>query len=49
MNNSDRSHDLTFLFDKDESLLSVLTVVFIFEFQNRKSKESSSSVLTCFS
>ena len=39
MNNSDRSHDLTFLFDKDESLLSVLTVVFIFEFQNRKSKE----------
>ena len=30
MNNSDRSHDLTFLFDKEESLLSVLTIVFIF-------------------
>ena len=39
MNNSDRSHDLTFLFDKEESLLSVLTIVIIFEFHNRKSKE----------
>ena len=39
MNNSDRSHDLTFLFDKEESLLSDLTIVFIFEFHNRKSKE----------
>ena len=30
--NSDRdSHDLTFLFDKEESLLSVLTIVFIFK------------------
>ena len=39
MNNSDRSHDLTFLFDKEESLLSDLTIVFIFEFHNRNSKE----------
>ena len=39
MNNSDRSHDLTFLLDKEESLLSVLTIVFIFEFHNRKSEE----------
>ena len=39
MNNSDKSHDLKFLFDKEESLLSVLTIVFIFEFHNRKSKE----------
>ena len=39
MNNSDRSHDLKFLFDKEESLLSVLTIVFIFEFHNRKSKK----------
>ena len=39
MKNSDLSHDLTFLFDKEESLLSVLTIVFIFEFHNRKSKE----------
>ena len=39
MNNSDRSHDLTFLFDKEESILSVLTTVIIFEFHNRKSKE----------
>ena len=38
MNNSDPSHDLKFLFDKEESL-SVLTIVFIFEFHNRKSKE----------
>ena len=48
MNNSDRSHDLKFLFDKEESLLSVLTIVFIFEFQNGKKGKSSSSVLTCF-
>ena len=40
MNNSDRSHDLTFLFDKEESFLSVLTIVFVFEFHNRKSKEN---------
>ena len=39
MNNSDRSHDLTFLLDKEESLLFVLTIVFIFEFHNRKSEE----------
>ena len=39
MNNSDQSHDLTFLFNKEESLLSVLTIVFFFEFHNRKSKE----------
>ena len=32
MNNSDRSHDLTFLFDKEESLLSVLTIVFFLRF-----------------
>ena len=39
MNNSDQSHDLTFLFDKEESLLSVLTIVlfFFFVFHNRKS------------
>ena len=29
MNNSDRSHDQTFLFDKEESILSDLTIVFI--------------------
>ena len=39
MNNSDRSHDLKFLFDKEELFLSVLTIVFIFEFHYRKSKE----------
>ena len=39
MNNSDRSHDLKFLFDKEESLLSVLTIVFIFDLHNRKSNE----------
>ena len=39
MNNSDRSHDLTSLFDKEESLLSDSTIVFIFEFHNRKSKK----------
>ena len=32
MNNSDRSHDLTLLFDKEESLLSVLTIVFFLSF-----------------
>ena len=30
MNNSDQSHDLTFFFNKEESLLSVLTIVFFF-------------------
>ena len=35
MNNSDRGHELKFLFDEEESLLSV----FIFEFHIRKSKE----------
>ena len=39
MNNSDRSHDLKFSFDKEESFLSVLTIVFIFEFHYRKSNE----------
>ena len=39
MNNSERSHDLTFLFGKEESLLSDSTIVFIFEFHNRKVKE----------
>ena len=39
MNNSDWSHNLKFLFDKEESLLPVLTIVYIFEFHNRKSKE----------
>ena len=50
MNKSDRSHGLTFLFEKEESLLSVLTIVIIFEFHNRKSKKKVLfSVLTCFS
>ena len=39
MNNSDRSHDLKFSFDKEESLLSVLTIGFIFEFHNRKASK----------
>ena len=39
MNNSDQSLELTFLYDKEESLLCDLTIVFIFEFHNRKSKE----------
>ena len=39
MNNSDRINDLKILFDKAESLFSVLTIVYIFEFHNRKSKE----------
>ena len=38
MNNTDRSHDLKFLFDKEKSLRSVLTIVFILEFHNRTSK-----------
>ena len=31
MNNSDRSHDLKFLFDKEKSLRSVLSTVFFLE------------------
>ena len=38
MNNSDRSHDLNFLFDKEKSLRSFLSIVFILEFPNYKSK-----------
>ena len=39
MKKSDRSQDLKFLFDKESSLRSVLSIVFIVEFRNRKSKE----------
>ena len=39
MNSSDRSHELKFLFDKEESPLSFLTKVFIFEFHKWESKE----------
>ena len=44
MNNSDRNHDLKFLFDKEKSLRSVLSIVLILnpkskEFHNPKSKE----------
>ena len=40
MNNSDRNHDLKFLFDKEKSLRSVLSIVHILEFHNPKSKEN---------
>ena len=39
MNNSDRSHDLTFLFDKEESLLSDLTIVFFMSFITGKARK----------
>ena len=39
MNNSDRSQDLKFLFDKEKSLRSVLSIVFFLEFHNPKIKE----------
>ena len=38
MNNSDQSHDLTFLFNKEESLLSVLTIVFFLSFITGKAR-----------
>ena len=37
--NTDRSPDLKFLFDKEKSLRSILSIVIILEFHNRKSKE----------
>ena len=39
MNNSDQSFDPTFLFDKEESLLSDLTTVFFMSFITRKAKK----------
>ena len=39
MNNSDQSLDPTFLFDKEESLLSDLTIVFFMSFITGKARK----------
>ena len=49
MNESDRSHDLKFLFDKEKSHRSVLSTVFFLEFLTTKARNSYSFVAICFS
>ena len=39
MNNFDRSPDLTFLFDKEEPLLSDLTIAFFMSFKTGKARK----------